>query len=313
VVADEGAGAGRATEAASAALSVVIPTRDRPERLAECLAALAASLRPGDEVVVVDSASVGGGTKEAADAAGAAYLRAPVPGASFARNLGWRAATHRLVAFVDDDVRVSPGWAEGMRTAMDAPSRAFVTGPIRLPAGTAGLGTQLESDDARSIGRETRGAFGASCNLGVHRSVLEAVGGFDERFGPATWTRSAEDGDLFDRLVLGGFNGWYEPSAWVVHDDRRTPWEHVRLAYGYGKGAGARLARLTYTARGRARTEGADLVWRGGFVALGRTIAARHEWAALATLALLAGQLAGYVRGLIVLKPERVAREGPAS
>jgi hypothetical protein len=160
------------------------------------------------------------------------------------------------------------------------------------------------------LGRESRGAFGASCNLGVHRDVLDSVGGFDERFGPATWTRSAEDGDLFDRLVLGGFEGWYEPSAWVVHDDRRGRWQHVRLAYGYGKGAGARLARLSYIARDRARTEAADLVWRSGVVALGRTIVTRHEWAALATLALLAGQVAGFLRGLVVFKPKRTTREG---
>jgi hypothetical protein len=51
-------------------------------------------------------------------------------------------------------------------------------------------------------------------------------------------------------------------------------------------------------------------VWRSGVVALGRTIVTRHEWAALATLALLAGQVAGYLRGLVVFKPKRTAREG---
>src|SRR4051795_77531 len=38
-------------------LSIVVATRDRPELLGRCLAALATSVRSGDEVLVVDSAS----------------------------------------------------------------------------------------------------------------------------------------------------------------------------------------------------------------------------------------------------------------
>ena len=68
-----------------ALISVVVPTRDRAEHLTACLEALRRELRPGDELVVVDSAS--------ATPAEQATLRAPRPGASLARNLGWRAAT----------------------------------------------------------------------------------------------------------------------------------------------------------------------------------------------------------------------------
>src|SRR5260370_32337312 len=43
-------------------LSVVVPTRDRPQLLGGCLAALRASLGPQDELIVADSASHGDAT-----------------------------------------------------------------------------------------------------------------------------------------------------------------------------------------------------------------------------------------------------------
>ena len=60
-----------------------------------------------------------------------------------------------------------------------------------------------------------RSAFGAGANWGVRRTGLDAVGGFDERLGPATWFAAAEDADLYDRLVLAGYVGRYCPDVRV--------------------------------------------------------------------------------------------------
>ena len=48
-------------------VSVVVATRNRPERLRACLAAIAATLREGDELIVVDSASTTGETVAVAE------------------------------------------------------------------------------------------------------------------------------------------------------------------------------------------------------------------------------------------------------
>jgi glycosyltransferase involved in cell wall biosynthesis len=276
-------------------LSVVVPTRDRPDHLARCLTALRSELGEADELVVVDSAS-------RTPVPGA--LRCDLPGASRARNAGWRAARHDLVAFVDDDVTVLPGWADAMVAAL---SRAdWVAGAVGIPAGQEHYDrpvavTTLTAPTPLTLA--SRGTLGASANLGVRRSVLLDVGGFDERLGPGTWTRAAEDLDLLDRLLASGHEGWFAPDARAVHDQWRSRRELLRLDHGYGIGLGARLVLLHRRGqRGRARTVARDTVWAGTVVAGLRDAGRRYEFGALVALARLAGLLRGLLRGAVVLR-----------
>jgi len=276
-------------------LSVVVPTRDRPGHLAGCLAALRAELGPSDELLVVDSAS-------RVPVPGA--LRCDLPGASRARNAGWRAARHPLVAFVDDDVQVLPGWADAMVRALGRAD--WVAGAVGVPPGQEDRErpvavTTLTAPVALTAG--TRGTLGASANLGVRRSALLAVGGFDERLGPGTWTRAAEDLDLLDRLLAAGHEGWFEPDARAVHDQWRGRRALLRLDHGYGIGLGARLVLLRRRGqRGRARAVVRDAVWSGTVVTGWGDLRRRYEFGVLLAAVRLAGVLRGLVRGAAVLR-----------
>jgi glycosyltransferase involved in cell wall biosynthesis len=239
------------------AVSVVVPTRNRPAMLERCLASLAQDLGEGDEVIVVDSASADPVAVAAvAQRYGVRLTRCERAGASLARNTGWRLALHDPVAFVDDDVRVHPGWAAALVAAFDDPAVSFVSGRIVLPEG------QQEADRPVAVSHRTEpealhaglsGDLGASANLAVRRAALDAVGGFDETVGPGTWAASAEDLDLLDRLFREGLTGWFEPAAIVEHDQWRSRLQLIRLDWGYGKGMGVRLARLGCWDRKRAR------------------------------------------------------------
>jgi glycosyltransferase involved in cell wall biosynthesis len=240
-----------------APLSVVVPTRNRPEMLERCLAALRADLTAGDEIVVVDSASTDAAAVAAvAQGANVRLVRCDRPGASLARNAGWRAAGNELVGFVDDDVRVLPGWSAGLVNAFDDSDVEFVTGRVVVPA------DQLAAERPVAISSRTErevlyaglsGDLGASANLAVRRRALVAVDGFDETLGPGSWAAAAEDLDLFDRLFRAGYAGLFEPSAAAEHDQWRTRAQLVRLDWRYGKGMGVRLARLARWDRPRAR------------------------------------------------------------
>ena len=276
-----------------AALSVVVPTRDRPAHLARCLSALRAELGPDDELLVVDSAS-------RVPVTGA--LRCPRPGASLARNTGWRAARHELVAFVDDDVEVQPGWADALVTALaDAD---WVAGAVGVPPGQEDRERPVAVTTLTAPTRltlATRGTLGASANLGVRRSALLAVGGFDERLGPGTWTRAAEDLDLLDRLLAAGLDGRFAPEARAVHDQWRSRRQLVVLDHGYGIGLGARLVLLWRRGqRGRVRTVLRDAVWSGTVVTGARDVARRYELGALLALVRLAGVVRGAVRAAVL-------------
>ena len=238
-------------------LTVVVPTRDRVGMLEVCLAALRADLGEDDEIIVADSASAdAAAVAAAASQAGARVARCDKPGASLARNAWWRQASHDLVAFVDDDVRVRAGWADAIVAGFAEDGIGFVSGRVVVPSG------QEDAERPVAISSRTEperlhpglsGDLGASANLAVRRRALSDVAGFDETLGPGSWAASAEDLDLLDRLFRAGWSGWFEPAAVAEHDQWRTRPQLLRLDWRYGKGMGVRLARLARWDRARAR------------------------------------------------------------
>ena len=287
--------AGDATDAS--AVTVVVPTRDRPELLAQCLDALLATDPRPAEVVVVDSASRDPAAVAPAVARGVRVLRCEEPGASLARNVGWRAARTPLVAFVDDDVRVDPAWVAGIAAPFEQPDVALVTGAV-TGGGTATDRAVATTGDVAGgrFGLGDLGNVGASANLAVRRDALDAVGGFDEVLGAGARFRAAEDLDLFDRVLVRG-GGWHATAAVAVHEQWRGRPELLRLEFAYGIGFGARLAKLVRTDRGRARVLAGYEVRRLGRDLLG-DLRKRYEFGILSRLWWTCGVLAGLVRAL---------------
>ena len=231
-------------------LSVVVPTRDRPEMLARCLESVVKAMGPEDELIVVDSASKDAkAVEQAAVGFGARVIRTDLPGAGRARNVGWQATGHELVVFVDDDVWVEPGWADAMaeRFAHDS-DVGFVTGRVEAPEGQQSYYVAIKDDPEPALfDRTSRGLIGHSASLAVRRPALEAIGGFDVWFGPGARFRGGDDGDLFDRLFEKGYLCAYEPSALGWHDQWREKAGLVRLNFHSGIGGGGRLAKLLRT------------------------------------------------------------------
>jgi glycosyltransferase involved in cell wall biosynthesis len=208
-------------------------------------------------------------------------LRSGWPGTSRARNLGARAAVGDALAFVDDDVRVAPGWAASIRQCLDAhPDAAFFTGRITVPAHQRSAHRPVAVADHRQS-LEFRGVgaavLGHGANLVVRRTAFDAVGGFDESFGPGARYRAAEDHDLFDRLLAAGFTGRYEPAIAAEHEQWRQRWALVRLEWAYGVGTGARLARLRRTSPGLAGSIAAKSLWRDGLRTIPQSVRDGHE------------------------------------
>lgn len=285
-------------------LSVVVPTRDRPDRLNRCLDALRGCGDTVAEIVVVDSASRRRDEVAAVAADhGARLVRLDRPGASLARNAGWRATQGDLIAFVDDDCRAEPGWADAMVQALQHPGVGFVTGRVDVPPEHAGAerAVVFASVEARVIDRDAGGSLGGSGNLGVHRHVLEAIGGFDERLGPATWFGAAEDVDLFDRMLAAGHRGRFDPAATVLHEQWRVRSQLLELDWRYGKGMGGRIAKLVRTDRRRARAVAAETIWHGGIRVIVGDLRRRYEFGALLMSLRVAGILTGLAVGLVRL------------
>lgn len=282
-----------------AALAVVVPTRDRPGLLAGCLAALCDAEVPAADIIVVDSASGDPLATEPARVLGVTVLRCDRPGASLARNVGWRSTPHPLVAFVDDDVRVGPGWAGHITAPFTAPEVVLVTGAVGVdaPVNDRAVATTYDVAGGR-FGLERTGHVGASANLAVRRDVLEAVGGFDELLGAGGRFRAAEDLDLFDRMLRHG-DGFHEVEARAVHDQWRSRRDLLGLELSYGIGFGARLAKLARTDRARAGALARFEVRR--FVGdIATDLRRSYEFGLVSRAAWLCGLLAGATRGALV-------------
>ncbi|MEV5508056.1 glycosyltransferase family 2 protein [Streptomyces orinoci] len=186
------------------AYSVVIPTLGRP-CLAACLDALALSAGPAPErVVLVD------------DRPGPRHSRPPLPlpalgelrgrarvlcssgrGPAAARNTGWRAVHTPWVVFLDDDVQVGPAWRTRLvhDLAQAAPDVDGVQGVIEVPLPGDRAPTDWERNTAGLAG-----ARWATADMAYRTAVLQAVGGFDERFPRAF----REDADLALRVLAAG-------------------------------------------------------------------------------------------------------------
>ena len=115
-------------------------------------------------------------------------LRAGGGGPARARNLGWRAASGRWIAFTDDDCEATPGWLAAALAAARTNPGAIVQGPtLPIPRERARLGPFART---RSIA--AGGPWFETCNIVYEAELLERLDGFDEAFAEAL----GEDTDL---------------------------------------------------------------------------------------------------------------------
>jgi glycosyltransferase involved in cell wall biosynthesis len=297
-------------------VSVVIPTRDRPERLTTCVTSVRRALRADDELIVVDSDSADAAAVAAvARDAGARLVRCERPGSNLARNAGWRSAQHDVVLFTDDDVEVEPGWADALAGAVSAhPDAGFVTGrvlapPAAIDSAAAPMPQRRRQRWARDVAvkrdelpevydRDSEGNLGHGASLAIRRDVLNRLGGWDEALGVGGVLRSAPEADLFDRCFALGLDGRYEPAALAWHAQWRGPRRVVLLDARYGFGNGARIAKLVRTDRRRAWIVARHAAWSWGLADLWRGLKWGDPSRVAAASLRMAATVAGFFRAL---------------
>lgn len=223
-------------------ISVVVPVRNDPGRLRECLKSLERSSYADREVIVVDDASTDE-TPEVARALGVRVLRLERrSGPAAARNDGARAARGEIVAFVDADVCVHADTLARMATAFAGdPGLDAVFGSYDREPHERSLISQYKNLFHHFVHQEGAGeaaTFWAGCGA-IRRPAFLAFGGFD-----VSYTRpSIEDIELGVRLRRAGRRIALRPEiqgshlkrwtlAGVVKSDlwdRAVPWTELIL------------------------------------------------------------------------------------
>ncbi len=212
------------------ALSVVIPSRDGRHLLADCLPPLLDDLAGTPaEVIVVDDGSTDGSLGWLSERFSAVRTIVLARGSGFAAacNAGARAAHAPIVAFLNNDALVRPGWSAALRAPLATDADVVIAGSLSLmlesPGLVASAGVRIAATSAASdIGLGTplaelqpcSGAVAAvsGVSLAVNADWFAASGGFDERLG-----MYFEDVELCLRAWLEGRRVWLAADSVVLH------------------------------------------------------------------------------------------------
>lgn len=198
-------------------VTFVIPVRNDAIRLRRCLDTVKRELADtAGAIVVVDNGSTDD-SAAVASAMGAHVVSAPGVPVAVARNEGVRQHPYGdVIAFVDADHELLPGWLVAARSALDRPqvtaASAAYLGPPAPTAVQRWYGA-LRGETSAEAPIEWAGAG----NLVIRRPVFERVGGFDESL------EACEDVDLCFRVRQAGGTIWGTPGMRSVHHgDPRT-------------------------------------------------------------------------------------------
>jgi glycosyltransferase involved in cell wall biosynthesis len=204
-------------------LSVVIPARNEEQLLGACLAALRNQSEPVDEIIVVDNGSADRTVDIARSHPGVRLLAEAVPGVTYARDTGLDAADGDILARIDADTVVTPGWAAAIR-------RAFAADPgLGGLGGPAGI-TRL-SDGDRIAGLTIYRLFRVIHQVTIGDGPL--VYGHNMAIRSRAWGdirdlvtagdhRISEDVDIALALLHTGWSVAYDPGMLVTIALERT-------------------------------------------------------------------------------------------
>lgn len=234
---------------ADAGVSVVVPVLNGARWLPDVLAAIRAELvdRP-HEILVIDDGScddsaaicrrIGDGRLQ--------IIEGPRRGAAAAVNAGLRLARFGLVAQIDQDVIVRPGWFDALIDALGDPGVAAAQGWYVTDPAAAPLARVMALDLEQRYARIDRGVSDHVCtgNVVWQLEAIHKVGLLDESLG------YGYDNDLSYRLTAAGYRLVIRRDATSVHRWREGLTGYLAQQYGFGYG------RLDLVARHRHRLHG---------------------------------------------------------
>jgi glycosyltransferase involved in cell wall biosynthesis len=247
-----------------AKFTIIVPTKDRSDAITKLLNSLRnlrglEGIKP--EIIIADNNSTDG-TWEALQRESRNFpmkfrlMRVATPGKSAVMNEAIRASNSKILAFLDDDVVVDPGWLESIHRFLENNHYQVAQGVIRIASPEADDPQISELlDRYRTIPRVDYGpeiqnlASLNGANVVIYREVLDRIGYFDQRLGPGA-AGTSEDVELAKRVIRAGLRIGYIHEAVVYHRVDRS-----RLTDDYFKSLHRRqgFSRLAIENRGIIR------------------------------------------------------------
>jgi glycosyltransferase involved in cell wall biosynthesis len=239
------------------ALSIVLATFNRAAELPAAIGSALQQTAPPDlyEIIAIDNNSSDATAQTIAGIAAAhpgrvRYVHEARQGVSYARQAGIDVVRAPIIAFFDDDVRVSPNWVETILRSFDQHPEIECIGGRVLPHWStpppnwltrshwAPLALQDFGDAPMIVSAENpRGLI--SANLACRKRLLDRIGGFSPEFQRVKdGIGSLEDDEWNRRLWKSGGKALYVPdliTSTDVPSTRLTRAYHRRWHRGHGR------------------------------------------------------------------------------
>jgi O-antigen biosynthesis protein len=212
--------------------SVVVCSYNGERTIHDCLEGLLSLHYPNFEVIVVDDGSTDSTAAIARDY-GFRLITTENLGLSNARNVGMKAATGEIIAYLDDDARPDPHWLTYLAATFLSTEHAGVGGPNLTPPGDGPIAycvANAPGNPVHVLLSDQEAEHIAGCNMAFRKACLQAIGGFDPQFRVA-----GDDVDVCWRLQQRGWTLGFSPAAAVWHHRRNSIRAYWRQQRGYGR------------------------------------------------------------------------------
>ncbi len=213
-------------------VSIIVPCREVDDYVRECVEGCRGLDYEGFEIILLPDHAEG----LVVDGVRVISTGPVLPGAK--RNIGIRNASGELCAFIDSDAYPKDDWLRNGVTYLQDDGVAAVGGPGLTPEEDGVMqragGYVLSSFMVGGLSRRYRARNNVesddihSCNLSVRKSVLEEVGGWDERYWPGEDT-------LLSMAIRNKGKRLVEASDVVVYHHRKPLFlGHLRQVWRFG-------------------------------------------------------------------------------
>jgi glycosyltransferase involved in cell wall biosynthesis len=234
------------------ALSVLVCTRNRGDKVGHALQSILSNTYNDIELIVIDQSTDDRTSDVVSHIADdrVRYIRSATVGLAKSRNIAIKASRSETIVFTDDDCICEPDWLATIvaEFAADA-SVAGIFGRV-LPYGESSgemiCACLMASSERCTVDRPVIPylVLGHGNNMSFKKSVFRKVGLFIESLGAGTAMKAGEDTELIYRALRLHMKFIYSPRTLVYHDNWLTPERFATLLDEYVLAASAVFAKF---------------------------------------------------------------------
>jgi glycosyltransferase involved in cell wall biosynthesis len=212
-------------------ISAVICTRNRGSTVIPTVISILANTHSNFEVILVDQST----NQETWQAVQSycndprfRYFHTETIGLGLSRNIGLNLANSNIIAYLDDDVTVSPQWLGSIEEIFITDKKVALVycqvthSPFDQAKGYVPVFRIKKDFIIKSMLDLLIHELGIGAGMAVNKTAIEKIKGFDDSLGAGSYFRSAEDRDIAIRLILKGWSIYYSSQISVIHDGFRS-------------------------------------------------------------------------------------------